>query len=237
MKRSLYPTPGGPHMNIGPAEIIVVLVIALLVFGPKRLPQMGRSLGRGVREFKNAAATARSELGIDDVISEVNGVKDDVSAAVGIDELKADVSGITSSLGVDDLTKGIDDMKSSLKIDLKGTNGDKGATEKAAQPAAAATAVADAPRPAQAAPVADPQPSGVEQPSAADPQPQTMPGSSSAQPAGDPRPPVEPGEVALAVLAAADADAAVQATVPPADAPESPVAPEAPAPPDEPSGA
>ena len=148
MKRSLYPTPGGPHMNIGPAEIIVVLVIALLVFGPKRLPQMGRSLGRGVREFKNAAATARSELGIDDVISEVNGVKDDVSAAVGLDELKTSVADVTSSLGVDDLTKGIDDMKSSLKIDLKGTNGDKGATEKAAQPAAAAAAVADAPRPA-----------------------------------------------------------------------------------------
>ncbi len=42
-------------MNVGPTEIIIVLVVALLVFGPKRLPQMGRSLGRGVREFRKAA--------------------------------------------------------------------------------------------------------------------------------------------------------------------------------------
>lgn len=38
--------------NIGPLEIIVVLIIALVVFGPKRLPELGRSLGKGVREFR-----------------------------------------------------------------------------------------------------------------------------------------------------------------------------------------
>jgi len=40
--------------NIGPAEIIIVLVIVLLIFGPKRLPDLGRSLGRGMREFKDS---------------------------------------------------------------------------------------------------------------------------------------------------------------------------------------
>jgi sec-independent protein translocase protein TatA len=40
--------------NIGPLEIIVVLIIVLIVFGPKRLPEMGRSLGKGIREFKNS---------------------------------------------------------------------------------------------------------------------------------------------------------------------------------------
>ena len=39
---------------IGPWEIAILLVIVLLVFGPKRLPEMGRSLGRGMREFKNS---------------------------------------------------------------------------------------------------------------------------------------------------------------------------------------
>jgi sec-independent protein translocase protein TatA len=40
--------------NIGLPEILVVLVIALIVFGPKRLPELGRSLGKGINEFKGA---------------------------------------------------------------------------------------------------------------------------------------------------------------------------------------
>ena len=40
--------------NIGPTELIVVLVIALLILGPKRLPSAGRSLGQGMREFKDS---------------------------------------------------------------------------------------------------------------------------------------------------------------------------------------
>jgi sec-independent protein translocase protein TatA len=39
---------------IGPWEFAILLVIVLLVFGPKRLPEMGRSLGKGMREFKNS---------------------------------------------------------------------------------------------------------------------------------------------------------------------------------------
>jgi sec-independent protein translocase protein TatA len=40
--------------NIGPLEIIIVLVVVLLIFGPKRLPDLGRSLGGGMREFKDS---------------------------------------------------------------------------------------------------------------------------------------------------------------------------------------
>ena len=40
--------------GVGPMEIVVVLVIALIVLGPKRLPDTARSLGRGLREFKGA---------------------------------------------------------------------------------------------------------------------------------------------------------------------------------------
>ena len=40
--------------NIGPMELIVVLAIALIVLGPKKLPEVGRSVGKGMREFKDA---------------------------------------------------------------------------------------------------------------------------------------------------------------------------------------
>jgi sec-independent protein translocase protein TatA len=40
--------------NIGPMELIIVLVVVLMIFGPKRLPQLGRSLGSGMREFKDS---------------------------------------------------------------------------------------------------------------------------------------------------------------------------------------
>jgi sec-independent protein translocase protein TatA len=40
--------------NIGPLELAIVLIIALVVFGPKRLPELGRSLGRGIREFRGS---------------------------------------------------------------------------------------------------------------------------------------------------------------------------------------
>jgi sec-independent protein translocase protein TatA len=40
--------------NIGLPEILIVLIIALIVFGPKRLPELGRSLGKGIREFRGS---------------------------------------------------------------------------------------------------------------------------------------------------------------------------------------
>ena len=53
---------------IGPGEIIILLIVALLVFGPKKLPEMGRSIGKGMREFKNSISTDHDE---DDVSPEL----------------------------------------------------------------------------------------------------------------------------------------------------------------------
>ncbi|HET9599858.1 MAG TPA: twin-arginine translocase TatA/TatE family subunit [Anaeromyxobacteraceae bacterium] len=42
-------------MRLGASEMIIILVIALLVFGPNKLPQLGDALGKGIRNFKNAS--------------------------------------------------------------------------------------------------------------------------------------------------------------------------------------
>jgi len=42
--------------SVGPMELVVVLVLALVILGPTRLPDAGRALGRGLREFKDAIA-------------------------------------------------------------------------------------------------------------------------------------------------------------------------------------
>lgn len=52
--------------QIGPAEILVILLVGLLVFGPKRLPEVGRQVGRAMREVKKFQDTVKGEL--DDVL-------------------------------------------------------------------------------------------------------------------------------------------------------------------------
>jgi len=47
--------------GIGPMELVVVAIIALLVLGPKRLPDAGRSLGKGMREFKSAISGGKDD--------------------------------------------------------------------------------------------------------------------------------------------------------------------------------
>jgi sec-independent protein translocase protein TatA len=47
-------------------EILILLLVALLVFGPKRLPEMGRSLGRGLREFKDSVSGRDGRDDLDD---------------------------------------------------------------------------------------------------------------------------------------------------------------------------
>jgi len=52
--------------NVGPMELIIVLVIALIVLGPKRLPEAGRAVGKGMREFKDSLSGGSSKDDDDD---------------------------------------------------------------------------------------------------------------------------------------------------------------------------
>ena len=48
--------------SIGPAEVLVLLVLALLIFGPQKMPEIGRQVGRAMREFRKAQTAVRTEL-------------------------------------------------------------------------------------------------------------------------------------------------------------------------------
>jgi sec-independent protein translocase protein TatA len=57
-----------PPVSLGPAEILVIFVVALLVFGPTRLPEVGRQVGRGMRELRKFQQTLKGDL--DDAFSD-----------------------------------------------------------------------------------------------------------------------------------------------------------------------
>ena len=53
--------------GIGPLELVVILVVALLVFGPKRVPELARTVGRGLAEFRRASNDLRKTLALDEL--------------------------------------------------------------------------------------------------------------------------------------------------------------------------
>ena len=66
--------------SIGPLEIVIVLVIVLLIFGPKRLPELGRSVGHGMREFKDSV-TGKNKGDDDPAEIEASAKDENVTAA------------------------------------------------------------------------------------------------------------------------------------------------------------
>ena len=60
--------------GIGFQEIVIILVVALIFFGPKRLPDLAKSLGKGIAEFKKASEEVRK--GIEDAVKEESGGED-----------------------------------------------------------------------------------------------------------------------------------------------------------------
>lgn len=48
--------------RLGPVELILILIIALVIFGPSKLPQIGRSLGEAIQEFKKGSRAVNDEL-------------------------------------------------------------------------------------------------------------------------------------------------------------------------------
>ena len=68
--------------SIGMPEMIIILVIALIIFGPRKLPELGRSLGRSLGEFKKASNELRSTLEEEIRIEDKDDDDDDQDAAI-----------------------------------------------------------------------------------------------------------------------------------------------------------
>jgi sec-independent protein translocase protein TatA len=62
--------------NVGPLELVVVLIIALVIFGPKRLPELGRSMGKGIREFRSSVGGKDKDEDEESKPAEIEGAQD-----------------------------------------------------------------------------------------------------------------------------------------------------------------
>jgi sec-independent protein translocase protein TatA len=84
--------------NLGFPELILIFIIALLVFGPKKLPELGKSLGKGLKEFKKASEELKSNWDehLKDVEKSVDDVKKDVEKHVS--DVKASVTDATKDI-------------------------------------------------------------------------------------------------------------------------------------------
>ncbi|MBN1226157.1 MAG: twin-arginine translocase TatA/TatE family subunit [Deltaproteobacteria bacterium] len=68
--------------GIGMPELIIILVIALIILGPKKLPSIARALGKGMAEFRKATNEIKENLNLDDIGNEIKGMEDEIADSV-----------------------------------------------------------------------------------------------------------------------------------------------------------
>ena len=75
--------------SIGFPEIILILVIALLIFGPKKLPEVGKSIGKAIREFKRASDEIKEKIEQEIQVDELKNIQEDLKKDIkDIKEIK-----------------------------------------------------------------------------------------------------------------------------------------------------
>ena len=93
--------------SLGMPEIIIIFVIALMIFGPRKLPELGKTIGKGLSEFKKASnelkATWEDEVRLDKEKETMTGIIDDVKkdATALTEEVKKDAAVITEDVKID----------------------------------------------------------------------------------------------------------------------------------------
>lgn len=82
--------------SIGPFELILIFVVALLVFGPKKLPEIGRSVGKALREFKKTSDEIKGRIEEEIEASELKDIRKDIRS--GVDDLRASVTQVATEI-------------------------------------------------------------------------------------------------------------------------------------------
>ncbi len=59
--------------SVAPSEIIVIMLVVLLLFGSKRLPELARGIGKATRQFRKAMEDVKEEINLDDIDREIRG--------------------------------------------------------------------------------------------------------------------------------------------------------------------
>ena len=75
--------------GIGPAELILIFIIALLVFGPKKLPEIGRQVGKALREFKKTSEEIKGRIEEEIEASEIKDIRKDIQS--GAEAFKTEI--------------------------------------------------------------------------------------------------------------------------------------------------
>jgi TatA/E family protein of Tat protein translocase len=70
--------------NIGLPELLIILVIALLIFGPKKLPEVGRSLGRAIREFRRTSDEIKEKIEQEIQAEELKDIHEDIKKDIKV---------------------------------------------------------------------------------------------------------------------------------------------------------
>ena len=68
--------------GIGMPELIIILVIALIIIGPKKLPSLARGLGKGMAEFRKATNEIKENLDLDNITDDIKGIEDELADSV-----------------------------------------------------------------------------------------------------------------------------------------------------------
>ena len=152
-------------LNIGPPELLLIIVIALVVVGPQRLPDLGRTIGRGLREFRKVQ----------------DEVRDMVDTGMGEDFKQTTA----------ELRKTAADLRGATDVTSAFRNTPHKARQRAAEAVRAATTPDDDPAPElKANTTAEAEPSSVEPSTEPAPSPEPVPSSNGSDPAAEP--PTEP---------------------------------------------